>query len=144
MPHRENVQYKSEKELSARQSCVSASVYSSNTSDNAPFTVAVTATFAYSKSRYTERTSNPDVYSWTNECIAEKQQGRKLILMSQHAWGSREEILISAAAKITLSERSVIQRNQITLTLMVCLRLGAMVKQNWKVFITNVAHGYNW
>lgn len=84
------------------------------------------------------------VLSWTNGCKAEKRQRWKLILMALYALGSTKENLYILCSKITLSGRSVIQQNQIMLTLMVCLRLGAIIKQEWQVFITNALCGREW
>lgn len=77
------------------------------------------------------------VLSWTNGCKAEKRQRSKLILIAQCTLGSTKANLYILCCKITPSERSVIQENQIMLTLMVCLRLGAIIKQEWQVFIAN-------
>lgn len=90
--------------------------------------------------------ANPQLplLSWTNGCKAEKRQRWKLILMALYASGSTKENLYILWCKITQSERSVIQQNQIMLTLMVCLRLGAIIKQEWQVFITKALCGPEW
>lgn len=84
------------------------------------------------------------VLSWTNGCKAQKWQRRKLILIALYALGSTKENLYILWCKIILSERTVIQQNQIMLTLMVCLRLGAIIKQEWQVFITKALCGPQW
>lgn len=81
------------------------------------------------------------VLSWKNSCKTQKRQRWKLILIALYALGSTKENIYILWCQTTLSERSVIQQNQIMLTLMVCLRLGAIMKQDWQAFITKALCG---
>lgn len=95
-----------------------------------------TSFLVHSKSGTLQLICNPftqlPVLSWTNGCKAQKWQIWKLILIALYALGSTKENLYILWCKIILSERTVIEQNQIMLTLMVCLRLGAIMKQEHK------------
>lgn len=73
---------------------------------------------------------------------AGNRQRWKLILITLYVLGSTKQNLYILCYKIT--ERSVIQQNQIMLTPMVCLRTGAIIKQEWQVFITNALCDSQW